>query len=271
MPIVEREGVRVWKRRTTGEERVRFWGLLAIVAILAAAWSEISSRTTWQFVLDSGVQAGDLARRMIPPDAGYASTLVQPLVDTLHIATLGTVLGVLIALPLAFAAAHPTTPSRTLVRPLALLLLVTSRSVNSIIWALILVVLLGPGMVAGVMAIALRSVGFVGKLVYEAIEEAPTLPVVAVETTGAGRVQSLAYGLVPNILPVFAGASVYRWEINIREATILGLVGAGGIGMALQASIDALAWSRVSVILVAILLTVALSEWVSARVRRELR
>ncbi len=133
-----------------------------------------------------------------------------------------------------------------------------------------LVVLIGPGILAGILAIAFRSVGFVGKLVYEAIEEAPELPVTAMATTGAGRAQSLAFGLVPQILPTIAGVSVYRWEINIREATILGLVGAGGIGMALQASIDALAWSRVSVILLVILSTVVVAEWASARVRKGL-
>ena len=185
-------------------------------------------------------------------------------------ATLGTALGVLIAIPLAFAAARPTTPSRLYVRPLALLMLVTSRSVNSIIWALMLVVLIGPCILSGILAIAFRSVGFVGKLVYESIEEAPELPVIAMETTGAGRAQVLAFGLIPQILPTMAGVSVYRWEINIREATILGLVGAGGIGMALQASIDALAWSRVSVILLVILRAVGLADWGSARVRKAL-
>jgi phosphonate transport system permease protein len=183
---------------------------------------------------------------------------------------MGTALGVVIALPVAFCAALTTTPSRWIVRPLALMVLVTSRSVNSIIWALILVVLLGPGLLSGVLAIALRSVGFVGKLVYEAIEEAPELPITAIEATGAGRAQALTYGLLPQILPAIAGVSVFRWEINIREATILGLVGAGGIGMALQASIDSLAWSRVTVILGAILTTVALAEWGSAKIRRHL-
>jgi phosphonate transport system permease protein len=271
MPVVMADGARRWRKRTSREEWIRFVTLLGVTAVFVGAWSSIARVTTWAFVLDSGLQARDLADRMFPPDAGYVATLLRPLLDTLHIATLGTALGVLVALPLAFASALPTTPSRTLIRPLGLLLLVTSRSVNAIIWALMLVVLLGPGMLAGILAIALRSVGFVGKLVYEAIEEAPTLPVTAMTTTGAGRAQALAYGLIPNILPTMAGVTVYRWEINIREATILGLVGAGGIGMALQASIDALAWSRVSVILLAILLTVVLAEWVSARVRRGLR
>lgn len=271
MPVQEAAGRRAWRRRTGAEEWLRWGVTLAVVAAFAWAWTRISQETTWAFVLDSGLQVRDLLDRMFPPDAGYATALLQPLVDTLHIATLGTVLGILVALPVAFVAATPTSPSPRLLRPIALLVLVTSRSVNSIIWALILVVILGPGLLAGILAIALRSVGFVGKLVYEAIEEAPELPVIAMTTTGAGRAQALAYGLVPQVLPTVAGVSVYRWEINIREATILGLVGAGGLGMALQASIDALTWSRVSVVLLVILGTVIVAEWVSARVREGLR
>ena len=270
MPVLERGGTRDWRRRTTAEQWFRFLGALGLTAALVAAGAAISAQTTWAFVLDAGLQLRDLGTRMFPPDGSYAVVIARPLLDTLHIATLGTALGTVIAMPLAFLSAGPTTPSRVYVRPIAILLLVTSRSVNSIIWALMLVVLLGPGIPAGVLAIAFRSVGFVGKLVYEAIEEAPELPVTAMETTGAGRAQALAFGLLPQILPTMAGVCIYRWEINIREATILGLVGAGGIGMALQASIDALRWSRVSVILLAILATVVFAEVVSARIRRGL-
>ncbi|MGB1655799.1 MAG: phosphonate ABC transporter, permease protein PhnE [Longimicrobiales bacterium] len=259
-----------WVWLTPAHRRGRTVALLVAAVCLSWGWSHIAARTTWGFVLDAGVQLQDMGLRMFPPDSTYLVQLARPLVDTLHIATLGTGLGVLIAIPLAFLAARTTTPSRRILRPVALLVLVTSRSVNSIIWALILVVLVGPGLLAGILAIALRSVGFVGKLVYEAIEEAPALPVTALHTTGAGRAHALAFGLVPHVLPVMAGVSVYRWEINIREATILGIVGAGGLGMALQSSIDALAWSRVSVILGVILATVVVAEWVSARVRLRL-
>lgn len=259
-----------WRWRTATERRARLVGGLVVATALAWGWSRISAHTTWGFVFDAGVQLQDMGLRMFPPDGSYLAALGKPLVDTLHIATLGTVLGVAIAIPLAFLAAQTTTPSERVLRPLALLALVTSRSVNSLIWALILVVLVGPGLLAGILAIALRSVGFVGKLVYEAIEEAPRLPVTALETTGAGRGATLAFGLVPHVLPVMAGVGVYRWEINIREATILGIVGAGGLGMALQASIDSLAWSRVSVVLGVILATVVVAEWISARVRRGL-
>jgi phosphonate transport system permease protein len=169
--------------------------------------------------------------------------------------------------PLAFLAARNTTPSATLVRPIALLIIVSSRSINSIIWGLLLVAIIGPGQVAGIFAIMLRSLGFIGKLLYEAIEEIDASQVEAVTATGASRWQVIDYGIVPQILPAFAGISVFRWDINIRESTVLGLVGAGGLGLKLQSSLNVLAWNQVTVIFIVILATVLVSEWVSAKIR----
>ena len=159
MPIQPLDGGRAWRRYTHAQSRIRFLITLGVVAALVVAWKSISSQTTWSFVLDAGVQLRDMGMRMFPPDGRYVTALARPMIDTVHMATLGTALGILIAIPLAFAAARPTTPSRLYVRPVALLLLVTSRSVNSIIWALMLVVLIGPGILAGILAIAFRSVG----------------------------------------------------------------------------------------------------------------
>jgi ABC-type phosphate/phosphonate transport system, permease component len=153
------------------------------------------------------------------------------------------------------------------IRPVALFVIVASRSINSLIWAMILVIVLGPGTLAGILAIALRSLGFIGKLLYEAIEEIDPAQVEAVTATGASGAQVLGWGIVPQVLPAFAGISVFRWDINIREATVLGLVGAGGIGMQLQASVGTLAWPQVTMIFILIFATVLVSEWVSARVR----
>jgi len=172
-----------------------------------------------------------------------------------------------LAVPTAFCAARNTTPSAAFVRPIALFVIVSSRSINSLIWALILVAIVGPGMFAGVIAIGLRSIGFCAKLLYEAIEEIDESQVEAITATGASKAQVLVYGIIPQILPAFAGISVFRWDINIRESTILGLVGAGGIGIYLSSSIATLAWTQVSVILLVIIATVVLSEWVSAKVR----
>jgi len=167
----------------------------------------------------------------------------------------------------AFLAARNTTPSTRFIRPLALLIIVSSRSINSLIWSLLLVSIIGPGVVAGIIAISLRSIGFIAKLLYEAIEEIDKKQVEAVTASGANSLQILIYGIVPQILPAFAGIRVFRWDINIRESTVLGLVGAGGIGLQLNASLNVLAWPQVTLILILILIAVIFSEWISAKVR----
>jgi phosphonate transport system permease protein len=212
-------------------------------------------------------QAADIGDRMMPPAFGYFSELMEPLWDTINIATLGTLLAIVAAVPLAFLAARNTTPSARMVRPLVLVLIVASRSINSLIWGLLLVTIIGPGVFAGVIAIALRSIGFIAKLLYEAIEEIDQSQVDAVTATGASSLQVLDQAIVPQVMPAFAGITVFRWDINIRESTVLGLVGAGGLGLKLQASLNTLAWNQVTVILLVILATVAISEWISARVR----
>ncbi len=267
MPVHQQGEVKVWQRRERGKQLAIWFGWLLGLSIFVYCFKLISDRTIWFFVLDAGSQAADLGARMVPPNWDYMERLWAPLWDTINIATLGTVLAIVIAVPVAFLAARNTTPSLVLLRPIALFIIVSSRSINSLIWALLLVAIVGPGEFAGIIAIGLRSIGFVAKLLYEAIEEIDPTQVEAITATGAGGPQVLTYGIVPQVLPAFAGIVVFRWDINIRESTILGLVGAGGIGIELNASIMSLAWSKVSVILLAIIATVLVSEWVSARVR----
>lgn len=224
----------------------------------------------WFFVTDAPSQAMDLASRMVPPRWSYMDNLWLAIWDTFNIATLGTAIAVCIAIPIAFCAARNTTPHTLLVRPVALFIIASSRSINSLIWALMLVTIIGPGVFAGVIAIGLRSIGFVAKLLYEAIEEIDPIQVEAITATGASGAQTMSYGIFPQIMPALAGISVFRWDINIRESTVLGLVGAGGIGLQLEASISNLAWTQVSLILLVILATVIMSEWISARIRHAL-
>jgi phosphonate transport system permease protein len=230
-------------------------------------WQTISAETDWDFFWDAPRIAADIGGRAMPPKFGYINELWQPLWDTLNIATLGTIMALTMAIPVAFLAARNTTPDRIILRPLALLIIVSSRSINSLIWALLLVAIIGPGVFAGLIAIALRSIGFCAKLLYEAIEEIDENQVEAVTATGASRWQVMAYAIVPQIMPALAGITVFRWDINIRESTVLGLVGAGGIGLQMQASMNVLAWPQVSLILLVILVAVLVSEWVSAKVR----
>ncbi|MGQ4877445.1 phosphonate ABC transporter, permease protein PhnE [Billgrantia sp. LNSP4103-1] len=260
----------VWTFRTPRSRLALWMGWLALVALFVWCWQLMNEGTMWVFVADAPAQAADIGGRMFPPRLSYLPELLMPLWDTLNIATLGTLGGVILAVPVAFLAARNTTPSRLFLRPAALFVIVASRSINSLIWALLLVAIIGPGILAGIVAIALRSIGFVGKLLYEAIEETDAHQIEAVTATGAGHSQVIHYGIVPQVLPAFWGISMFRWDINIRESTILGLVGAGGIGLKLESSISTLAWSQVATILIVILATVIVSEWISARVRQAL-
>lgn len=257
----------VWRRRTTKARLIGWAAWLALVALFVFCWRVMTERTIWAFVWDAPSQAADIGSRMVPPRWSYLNELWGPLWDTLNIATLGTLLGLIFAVPVAFLAASNTTPSRFVVRPVALFVIVASRSINSLIWALLLVSIIGPGVMAGVIAIGLRSIGFVAKLLYEAIEEVDAVQIEAIEATGASRAQVIDQAITPQVLPAFFGIAVFRWDINIRESTILGLVGAGGIGLQLQASLNVLAWPQVTVIFLVILAAVVFAEWVSAQVR----
>ncbi|ADZ70302.1 phosphonate ABC transporter, permease protein PhnE [Polymorphum gilvum] len=258
---------RPWQHRTPRARLALWFGWLGLAALFVWCWQVMTKDTIWFFVTDAPTQAADIGSRMWPPRVSYLPELLWPLWDTLNMATLGTLLGVVLAVPVAFLAARNTTPSALVLRPAALFVIVGSRSINSLIWALLLVAILGPGVLAGVIAIGLRSVGFIGKLLYEAIEETDVRQVEAVTATGASSAQVLSYAIVPQVLPAFWGITVFRWDINIRESAILGLVGAGGLGLKLQSSLNVLAWPQVTMILIVILATVVLSEWISARVR----
>lgn len=261
------DGTKIWARRDRNTQ-LRIWaGWFIGTAIFMYCWQDISEKTNWDFFWDAPAIAADIGGRAMPPKWDYIFKLWTPLWDTLNIATLGTALSLLMAIPVAFLAARNTTPSTLILRPLALLIIVSSRSINSLIWALLLVAIIGPGIFAGLVAISLRSIGFCAKLLYEAIEEIDEKQVEAITATGASRWQVMAYGIVPQIMPALAGITVFRWDINIRESTVLGLVGAGGIGLQMQGSLNTLAWPQVSLILLVILAAVLAGEWVSAKVR----
>jgi len=259
-----------WRKRTARAELAVFVMWVFALAFVSWAFQVMTQDTIWSFVTDAPKQAADLSSRMLPPAWGFIHELWWPLWETLNIATLGTLLGIVMATPVAFLAARNTTPSTVLVRPVALFVIAASRSINSLIWALLLVAIFGPGVLAGIIAIALRSIGFIGKLLYEAIEEIDPQQVEAIVATGAGRAQVMAWGVAPQVMPTLAGISVFRWDINIRESTVLGLVGAGGIGLKLEAALGVMAWPKVTMLLIVILATVVVSEWITAVVRRRL-
>lgn len=255
---------RVWRRFPLPTRLARLAFGLCAVGALAASLRTIEIIP--EFLSDAPEQMADLFGRMWPPDAGYVGPTLTALVETLHIATLGTLLAVAMAVPLGLLAARDVTPSLAL-NLAAKFAFVASRSVNSLIWALLFVAVFGPGPLAGTLAIAVRSVGFTGKLFAEGLEEADRGPVEALAAAGAGRTATLLLGYWPQVRPAFWSIALFRWDINIRESAVLGLVGAGGIGVALDTALNLLYWDQVAVVLAAIFSVVILAEVIVTSVR----
>jgi phosphonate ABC transporter permease subunit PhnE len=191
----------------------------------------------------------------------------EGLIETLHTATLGTILAIMMAVPVALLAARNITGS-WLLNFLAKFILVSSRSVNSLIWALLFVAIFGPGALAGTLAIAFRSIGFVGKLLAEALEDASRGPIEALTAAGAPVPSILLKGYWPQVEPAFWSIALFRWDINVRESAVLGLVGAGGIGVALDTAMNNLYWDQVGLCLAVIFAVVVVTEIVTSVIRK---
>ena len=259
---------REWARFTPQERIGRWLVWLAIVASLV--WAVRNVEIIPEFLADAPEQMADLLVRMWPPDlAHYHPAVHEALIETLHIATLGTVFSFALAVPLALMAARNVCRIPVL-NGFAQLMLVSSRSVNSLVWALIFVAVFGPGAAAGTFAIAFRSVGFVGKLLAEALEETNPGPAEALRAAGSPWGHVMLKGVWPQVQPAFWGIALFRWDINVRESAVLGLVGAGGIGVVLDDAINFFQWERVATVLLAILVVVVIAEIVVTRIRARL-
>ena len=257
---------RIWQRHTTAQRLIRFaiWLVIALAIVQSLRTIEVIP----EFLYDAPEQMGDMMQRMWPIDWSYYATGVHAaLVETMHIATLGTLLSIVLAIPFGLLVAGNLTRNKAL-NFIARVVLVSSRSVNSLVWALLFVAIFGPGAVAGTLAIAFRSIGFVGKLVGEAIEEMPRGPIEALQAAGASKASEIRYGYWPQLKPAFWSIVLLRWDINVRESAVLGIVGAGGIGMALDTSLNLFQWDRVALVLVAIFAIVIVIELVVTQVRR---
>lgn len=259
---------RSWQRFDRRRRLGRFVAWLAALGVFAASWRFLDTEIVAAETVPREIN--DLLVRMYPPDVAYAGEIVGPLIETLHIAALGTAGALVLSLPVALLAAENTTPNAATYW-LGKLIVTVSRSVNTIVWALIFVVVFGSGPLAGAVAITFRSVGFLGKLIGEEIEEIDFGQVEAVRASGASPAQVLLYGVLPQVKPAIVGLSVYRWDINVRDSTILGFVGAGGIGVQLFRGVNAFAWQSVAMILIVVFGVVVASEAISAYTRRLIR
>jgi phosphonate transport system permease protein len=217
-----------------------------------------------------GVGLASLAKfvaLMFPPSTGgHLDLLVKATEETLAIAFLGTLIATVIAFPISFLAASNTTP-HPILRFAVRRALDTIRSVDALIWALVFVGVVGLGPFAGILAIAVSDTGALGKLFSEAIESTDARGRESVLASGGTSFLSVRFGLLPQVLPLIAGQILYFFESNVRSATIIGIVGAGGIGLQLSEQIRTYDFDQVAFAVIMILITVAVIDWISSKLR----
>jgi phosphonate transport system permease protein len=212
-------------------------------------------------------QLGWISMMMMPPDPGSSLPLyLKALGETLSIALLGTTLAAVFSLPVSLLAAKNIVPSNIFRFPVRRFF-DAIRGVDTLIWALVWINVVGLGPFAGVLAIATSDFGAFGKLFSEAIEGADRKQVEGIRASGGNALHEIRFGLMPQVLPVIAGQVLYFIESNTRSATIIGIVGAGGIGLQLAEQIRVLEWQKVSFLILMILVAVAAIDWISSKLR----
>jgi phosphonate ABC transporter permease subunit PhnE len=259
---------RPWQRFTPAERSMR--SAFYLITVIAVVWSLQTIAIIPEFLYDAPQQTADLFGRMWPIDwAWYPKVVHAALIETLHTATLGTILAVALAAPVALMVARNITGSVAL-NSIGRFILVATRSVHAMVWALFFVAVFGPGALAGTLAIAMHSIGFTGKFLSEAIEEAKPGPIEALVATGASPLSVLTKGYWPQVKPAFLAITTFRWDINVRESAVLGLVGGGGLGMALDTALSNLYWDQAGLVLLVIFGIVIAAEIVTAWVKAKI-
>ncbi|MEX2501686.1 MAG: phosphonate ABC transporter, permease protein PhnE [Trueperaceae bacterium] len=197
------------------------------------------------------------------------SFIVEGILESLTMTVVATVLGIMLSIPFAFGAARNIAPL-----PVYLFcrsFIAVSRSFQEIVIAIFFVVMVGFGPLAGVLTLAFATIGFLGKLLAEDIEDIDARPLEAIRATGAGWSKQMGFGVVPQIMPRFIGLSVYRLDINFRESSVIGIVGAGGIGGALNTSISRYEYSTTAAIILVIVALVFMTEYASGIIRKRVQ
>lgn len=232
--------------------------VLYVASTLHVRWNRIGSLSSIFAVI----------ARFFPPNIEVLNELGGPVLETLLMAFLSTTISAIISLPvIIMGARNIKLPLKSLAYLVGRFIIIISRSVHELIWALLFVTAVGLGPFAGVLALSVRSVGFISKMMAEAIEDIDEKQVEAVKASGANAVQIWMYGILPQIIPDFVGILIYRIDVNLRASTILGVVGAGGVGYLLNQALTVYHFSRATTIIIVIILIVFGGELISARLR----
>lgn len=238
------------------------WGLVLAALIWSWQGAEIRFAELWR---DSGNMA-TFASDFFPPDFHDWRIYLREMVITVHIAIWGTVLAVVCAVPLGLLSSANLVPS-WVYQPVRRLM-DACRAINEMVFAMLFIVAVGLGPFAGVLALWIHTTGVLAKLFAEAVEAIDPRPVEGVRATGASPLEEVIYGVIPQVLPLWISYSLYRFESNVRSASVVGMVGAGGIGVILHEVIRGFEYAQTSAVLLIIVASVTLIDLISARIRR---
>jgi phosphonate transport system permease protein len=238
------------------------WGALCLMLI----WSwEGADMRPLDLLRDSG-NMGSFAREFFPPNFHDWRVYLEEMLVTIHIAVWGTVLAILCAIPCGLLSAANLVPS-WVYQPVRRLM-DACRAINEMVFAMLFIVAVGLGPFAGVLALWVHTTGVLAKLFAEAVEAIDPRPVEGVRATGANPLAEILYGVIPQVLPLWISYSLYRFESNVRSASVLGIVGAGGIGVILHEVIRGFDYAETSAVLLIIIVSVTLIDLISARIRQ---
>ncbi len=250
------------------------WYIFIVVAIVLILFSWSLTAIDTKNMVDGGWGiASSILKGIITPDLTLLFTFTSQgvpylLVQTIAIAFLGTIIGAILAIPLAFLSASNVVPK--LVAFITRIVLIVIRTIPSLVYGLMLIRVTGPGAFAGVLTISLISIGMLAKLFVDAIEDLDTSILESMTSIGCTTFEKIRYGILPQLFSLFLSTIIYRFDMNLREATILGLVGAGGIGAPLIFAMNAYRWNEVGSILIGLLVLIFLVEIISNRIRARL-
>ena len=219
---------------------------------------------------DSTKYFGDILNRMLPPDFSNFSSLIYAMIETIEIAFLGTFIAIVLSIPVGLFSARNLAPNY-LVFLIARIITIFFRAIPEFIMAMILVIAVGFGAIPGVLALGLHTMGFLAKFYAEDIEHVNKGPIEALKSSGASKRQIIAFAVIPQIIPSFVANNLYILDRNIRMATMLGIVGAGGIGYELQSSFRMFEYQRVSAIIIIIFIAIFLIDHLSSFIRSKIK
>ena len=223
-----------------------------------------------KLVTDSSKYFGDILSRMLPPDFSNLNQLIYAMFETIEIAFLGTFIAILLSIPLGLFSARNLAPNY-FVYLVCKTVVIFFRAIPEFIIAMILVIAIGFGAMPGVLALGLHTMGFLAKFYAEDIEHINKGPIDALKSSGATKSQIISFGVIPQILPSFVANNLYILDRNVRMATMLGIVGAGGIGYELQSSFRMFEYERVSAIIILIFVTIFIIDHLSAFIRSKIK